>query len=74
MARVIREVALIVVVSGTLSGCSVNKEVTLRNDAGETKYCYLNTNQSLARLPAEQEFNKCLNDLGAQGYRQVSQK
>ena len=54
-----------------LAGCATNVETILKNDAGQTKYCYLSHDSSLARISATAEYNKCLNDAGAAGFKKV---
>lgn len=51
-----------------LAGCA-NKEVALVNDKGEKRYCYEVHQGSLDRIPAADQFNKCLNDAGTAGFR-----
>lgn len=53
-----------------LCGCA-HEETILRNDAGETKYCYLEHNGSLSSIGAVQEYNRCLNEAGSAGFRRV---
>jgi len=53
-------------------GCaSTITKTVLRNDKGETRYCYLSTDQTLAKIAAVGEYNKCLNDAGQAGFRKV---
>jgi len=54
-----------------LTACATNIETTLRNDAGQTRYCYLSHDSTLARVTATAEYNKCLNEAGTQGYKKV---
>lgn len=60
-----------VVVATTLAACATNVETVLRNDAGQTRYCYLSHDSTLARVSATAEYNKCLNDAGTAGYKKV---
>lgn len=53
-----------------LTGCS-NKEVAMINDRGERRYCYEVHQGSLDRVPAADQFNKCLNDAGTAGFRRA---
>jgi len=53
-----------------LAGCA-NQETILRNAAGEERYCYLVHDSTLARIAAVGEYNKCLNDAGAAGFKRV---
>ncbi len=54
-----------------LAGCATNVETVLKNDAGQTKYCYLSHDSTLARISATAEYNKCLNDAGAAGFKKI---
>lgn len=62
---------LAVVATTTLVACATNVETVLRNDAGQTRYCYLSHDSTLARVSATAEYNKCLNDAGTAGYKKV---
>jgi hypothetical protein len=63
---------LLLLTSILVVGCaSTMTETMLRNDKGETRYCYLSTDQTLAKIAAVGEYNKCLNDAGQAGFRQV---
>lgn len=59
------------VVTVNLAACATNVETTLRNDAGQTRYCYLSHDSTLARVTATAEYNKCLNEAGTAGYKKV---
>lgn len=65
------KVLLAMVVSTTLVACATNVETVLRNDTGQTRYCYLSHDSTLARVSATAEYNKCLNDAGTAGYKKV---
>ena len=54
-----------------IAGC-VNEETVLRNAAGEERYCYLVHDNTLAKIPATEQYNKCLNDAGTAGFKKVS--
>lgn len=54
-----------------VAGCVTNETTTLRNTSGDTRYCYLHTDNSLAKITAMGEYNKCLNDAGTAGYKKV---
>jgi hypothetical protein len=58
-------------VLSTLAACATNVETVLRNDAGQTRYCYLSHDSTLARVTATAEYNKCLNEAGTAGYKKV---
>lgn len=57
--------------SSILAACATNIETVLRNDAGQTRYCYLSHDSTLARVTATAEYNKCLNEAGSAGYKKV---
>lgn len=54
---------------GLLAGCVTNQTTMLKNNAGDIRYCYLVTDQSLAKMNALGEYNKCLNEAGTAGYK-----
>lgn len=49
-------------------------ETTLRNDKGETRYCYLSNDHTLVSVGAMSEYNRCLNAAGTAGFQRVSEK
>jgi predicted NAD/FAD-dependent oxidoreductase len=52
----------------SVAGCSA-KTATLTNDKGESRYCYQESSGAISRVVATREFNKCLNDAGAAGFK-----
>lgn len=64
---------LILLTMLAIAGCA-NQETVLRNAAGEERYCYLVHDSTLAKIPAVGEYNKCLNEAGAAGFRRVDSK
>jgi len=54
-----------------MGACATNVETVLRNDAGQVRYCYLSHDSTLARVSAVGEYNKCLNEAGAAGYKKM---
>lgn len=64
-------ISLLVLVG--LAGCA-NQETILRNTAGETRYCYLVHDSTLAKVTAVDQYTKCLNDAGAAGFRRVGEQ
>lgn len=70
MIKILKVLACAAVVL-VLTACATNIETTLRNDAGQTRYCYLSHDSTLARVTATAEYNKCLNEAGTQGYKKV---
>ncbi len=57
-----------------LCGCATNEQTILKNSAGETRYCYLVHDSTLAKITAVGEYNKCLNDAGTAGFKRVDAK
>lgn len=53
-----------------LTACA-NNETIMRNDAGQVRYCYEKHNGTIAAIGAVQEYNRCLNEAGAAGFRRV---
>lgn len=58
----------VAIAAALLSGCA-NKEVAMVNDRGEKRYCYEVHQGSTDRVPAADQFNRCLNDAGSAGFR-----
>jgi hypothetical protein len=57
-----------------LCGCATNEQTILKNSAGETRYCYLVHDSTLAKITAVGEYNKCLNDAGSAGFKRIDAK
>lgn len=53
-----------------LAGCA-NQETLMRNAQGDVRYCYLVHDSTLAKVGAVQEYNRCLNEAAAVGFRRV---
>lgn len=51
-----------------LTGCAAQSAV-LTNDKGEHRYCYKSATGAMSNIPAQAEFNKCLNEAGAAGFK-----
>lgn len=64
-------ILFVIVIS--VAGCATNIETVLRNDSGQQRYCYLSHDSTLARITATAEYNKCLNEAGAAGFKKVQQ-
>jgi hypothetical protein len=62
---------ILITAATSLSACATNVETVLKNDTDQTRYCYLSHDSTLARVTATAEYNKCLNDAGAAGYKRV---
>lgn len=70
MNKILKKLASILLVS-LLAACATNVETVLRNDAGQTRYCYLSHDSTLARVTATAEYNRCLNEAGAAGFKKI---
>lgn len=51
----------------SLAACATNVETILRNEDGQIRYCYLTHDSTLANV----EYNRCLNEAGAAGYKKT---
>jgi|GEM_PF-6681107 len=57
-----------------LTGCgTTHTQSTLKNDKGELRYCYLANDHTLVSMGAMSEYNKCLNDAGAAGFKRIDE-
>lgn len=54
-----------------LTACATKTEAVLKNAAGDARYCYLVNDHTLTSIGAVAEYNRCLNEAGSAGYRQV---
>lgn len=55
-----------------LAGCgTTTTQTTLKNSSGEVRYCYLANDHTLVSVGAMTEYNKCLNEAGAAGFKRV---
>jgi hypothetical protein len=54
-----------------LTACATNTETVLINERGDKRYCYLMNDHTLNSMGAVSEYNRCLNDAGASGFRKV---
>ena len=48
-----------------------NTETVMRNDKGETRYCYLRDDGTTNSIGAVTEYSKCVNDAGTAGFRKM---
>ena len=56
----------------TTAGCAA-QSATLVNDKGEKRYCYKSATGAMSNIGATREFNKCLNEAGAAGFKKVDE-
>ncbi len=55
-----------------IAGCATLPDsATLINDKGEKRYCYKSQGGMISNAGAVREFNKCLNEAGAAGFKRV---
>ena len=54
-----------------LTACATHTESVLKNEKGETKYCYLTNDHTLTSMGAVSEYTRCMNEAGAAGFRKV---
>ena len=50
------------------SGCAAQSAM-LVNDKGEKRYCYKSATGAMSNIGAQREFNRCLNEAGAAGFK-----
>jgi len=55
-----------------LSACATNTETVLKNERGETRYCYLTNDRTLSSIGAVNEYSRCVNEAGTAGFRKVN--
>lgn len=65
-----RILAPITVLAALVVGCAISEEAVLKNDKGETRYCYKGGGGHPS--VAAQQFNECLNAAGTAGFRRVN--
>lgn len=66
-----RKFPLISVLAALLLGCA-SQSATLVNDRGEKRYCYREGSGGIGSgAAATREYNRCLNDAGAAGFRRA---
>lgn len=51
-------------------GCA-NVTTKMVNKDGQERYCYLKHGGSWDRIPATEQYTKCLNEAGHDGYKEV---
>lgn len=55
-----------------LAACgTTTTETILKNASGDTRYCYLANDHTLVSVGAMSEYNKCLNEAGAAGFKRT---
>jgi hypothetical protein len=64
--------AVLIVSTAGLAGCgTTTTETALRNADGQSRYCYLANDHTLISMGAMSEYNKCLNEAGAAGFKRI---
>jgi hypothetical protein len=61
----------LVLAAAVCASCATKTETVLKNPNGDVRYCYLVNDHTLTSAGAVTEYNRCLNEAGAAGYRQV---
>jgi hypothetical protein len=54
-----------------LCACTTT-ETILKNDKGDTRYCYVQNDRTISSIGAVTEYSRCVNEAGAAGYRKVN--
>ena len=67
--RIVKNTFLLILVF-FIFACA-NTETVMRNDKGETRYCYLRDDSTIKSIGAVTEYSKCVNDAGTAGFRKV---
>lgn len=62
-----------IVAASAIAGCA-SQSATLVNDKGEHRYCYKSATGTVSNIGATREYNKCLNEAGAAGFRMVEDR
>lgn len=55
-----------------LGGCAA-ESATLVNDKGEKRYCYKDSGGAMSNIVRSRDFQRCLNEAGAAGFKRVSE-
>ena len=70
--QILKTLALELAACAALTACTTITETALVNDAGQKRFCYLTNDHTLISVGAVAEYNRCLNDAGAAGFRKTS--
>jgi hypothetical protein len=54
------------------TACTTNTETILKNEKGETRYCYLQLDRTANSNGVAAEYSRCINEAGAAGYRKTN--
>jgi uncharacterized protein YcfL len=65
------KILLLSISSFILISCTTHTETLLKNEKGDTRYCYLTNDHTLVSVGAVSEYNRCMNEAGAAGYKKV---
>jgi len=58
--------------TGLIIGCAPTvTETALKNDKGETRYCYLTNDYTSSSMGAFSQYTRCLNEAGTAGFRKI---
>lgn len=62
---------IITLAAGLVAARATKTETVLKNASGDVRYCYLVNDHTLVSMGVVTEYNRCLNEAGAAGYRQI---
>lgn len=65
-------ILFLLMISVFLAACTTHTETLLKNEKGEVRYCYLTNDHTLVSVGAVSEYNRCMNEAGALGYKKVN--
>jgi len=61
----------LLMISMMLAACTTHTETLLKNEKGESRYCYLTNDHTLVSVGAVSEYTRCMNEAGALGYKKI---
>ena len=53
-----------------VAGCAA-ENATLVNEKGEKRYCYKDSGGAMSNIGRSRDFQKCMNEAGAAGFKRV---
>lgn len=56
--------------AATVGACAAD-QATLVNDKGEKRYCYKDSGGAFSNIGRSRDFQKCMNDAGAEGFKRA---
>jgi hypothetical protein len=67
----VSKILLLLISLFILISCTTHTETLLKNEKGDTRYCYLTNDHTLVSVGAVSEYNRCMNEAGAAGYKKI---